>query len=263
MNEKPNPFEESWPVLKEIFECKGAQALVSFISSQDELLERRALFLMASQRISQGQDLSRNLDDVITISRAAIDEFFDQYEAESDTEHALLRLEGANILSYNLAADLAPCWADDEEVRESRHYEAGLRCANDCLDWRKQLQKGAVSFSMAWWAQGVHQAGLGRWDRACESFQAALEAAMDDARENGTPETVGPDASFYLNIASGWLEFARWRSGDSSSYDRFLETMGAFSTQIDRDDETRDDAMIGVQQLQIAAQRLPGQERTS
>ena len=39
--------------------------------------------------------------------------------------------------------------------------------------------------------------------------------------------------------------------------------MGAFSKQIDRDDEGRDEALVGVQQLQIAAQRLPGQEQTS
>ena len=74
---------------------------------------------------------------------------------------------------------------------------------------------------MAWWAEGVHNAGLGRWGLACESFQSALDAAKDDARENGAPETVGPDSSFSVNIASGWLEFARWRNGDSTSYDRF------------------------------------------
>lgn len=263
MNIQQNPFEDRWPLLKEMFETGGAQALVTFISAREDLLERRALFLMASQRISQGQDLSRGLDDVVTISRAAIDEFYEQSVSEADEEQTLLRLQGANILSYNLSADLAPCWPDDEEVRETRHFEEGLRCADDCLRWREQLQKGAVAFSMAWWAQGVHHAGLGRWNRACEAFQSALDAAIDDARENGTPETVGPEASFTINISSGWLEFARWRSGDSSSYDRFLEAMGAFSKQIDRDDEGRDEALVGVQQLQIAAQRLPGQEQTS
>lgn len=261
MNSQPNPYEENWPVLKEIFESDGAEALVTFITSRSELLERRALFLMSSQRISRGQDLARNLDDVITISRAAIDEFHRQSTIDDEPEQARLRLEGANILSYNLAADLAPCWVDDDENREKRHFEEGLRCAQDCIRWREQLEKGAVALSMAWWAEGVHNAGLGSWGLACESFQSALDAAKDDARENGAPETVGPDSSFSVNIASGWLEFARWRNGDSTSYDRFLEAMGAFSKQIDREDEGRDEALIGVQQLQIAAQRLSGKEQ--
>lgn len=261
MNQQPNPYEEQWPVLKDIFETEGAEAVVAFIDSRTELLERRALFLMSSQRISRGQDLARNLDDVITVSRAAIDEFHHQSTIDDEPEQARLRLEGANILSYNLAADLAPCWVDDDEKREERHFNEGLRCAEDCIQWREELEKGAVAISMARWAEGVHHAGLGSWGLACDSFQFALDAAIDDARENGAPETVGPNSSFSINIASGWLEFARWRNGDSSSYDRFLDAMGAFSKQIDRDDEGRDEALVGVQQLQIAAQRLPGQEQ--
>lgn len=263
MSQKPNPFEESWPILKELFETEGASAVVEFIHEREELLERRALFLMASQRISQGQDISRNLDDVILISRSAINEFHAQSQLDDEPEQSRLRLEGANILSYNLSADLAPCWAEDDEPREKHHFEEGLRCATDCLRWREKLEKGAVAISMASWAEGVHYAGLGNWKLACKSFQSALDAAIDDAKEHGSPESVGPESSFSINIASGWLEFARWRSGDSSSYDRFLEAMGAFSKQIDRDDESRDQALVGVQQLQIAAQRLPGQETTN
>ena len=107
--------------------------------------------------------------------------------------------------------------------------------------------------------RGVHNAGLDAGDSPVNSVR--LDAAKDDARENGAPETAGPDSSFSVNIASGWLEFARWRNGDSTSYDRFLEAMGAFSKQIDREDAGRDEALIGVQQLQIAAQRLPGKEQ--
>ena len=76
MNSQPNPYEENWPVLKDIFESDGAEALVTFITSRTELLERRALFLMSSQRISQGQDLARNLDDVITITSIKLKKAF-------------------------------------------------------------------------------------------------------------------------------------------------------------------------------------------
>ena len=78
---------------------------------------------MSSQRIS-GTRLARNLDDVITISRAAIDEFHHQSTIDDEPEQARLRLEGANILSYNLAADSVA--ADDDENRERRHFEEGF-----------------------------------------------------------------------------------------------------------------------------------------
>ena len=263
MNIQQNPFEDRWPDLQDIFTASGAEGLVSYIHDREESIERRALFLMSSQRISRGQNITRNLDDVVMTSRAAIDEFFQQSQSEQDPEQSRLRLEGANILSYNLAADLAPCWVDDDETREPRHHEEGIRCATDCLQWREELEKGSVALSMAWWALGVHQAGLGKWHNSCESFQGALETAMEDAKDNATPELAGPESSFSVNIATGWLEFAKWRSGDASSYDRFLEVMSAFSLQLDRQDEGREEALVGIQQLEIAAQRLPKKEISS
>ena len=86
---------------------------------------------------------------------------------------------------------------------------------------------------------------------------------MEDAKDNATPELAGPESSFSVNIATGWLEFAKWRSGDASSYDRFLEVMSAFSLQLDRQDEGREEALAGIQQLEIAAQRLPKKEISS
>ena len=75
MNQKTNPFEKSWPQIQELYCQQGVEKLISHIHQSEDRLERRALYLMASQRISNGQGLSRSLDDVIGICRAAIDEF--------------------------------------------------------------------------------------------------------------------------------------------------------------------------------------------
>ena len=258
MNQTTNPFEERWPQLLELFEVGGSEKVLSHIQTCQDLTERRALFLMSSHRISSSQGLTRKLDDVVTISRAAINEFCIQSSQETDKEQRERRLEGANILSYNLAADLAPCWPEDTEPREVRHYNEGIRCAEDCLEWRSLLQKGALPFSMAWWALGTHRCGLSDWKGACEAYEKSLEAAQIDAQENSTPATVSPESSFSINIANGWLEFARWRGGDETSYDRFLEVIAAFRSQIDQNSNAREDALIGIQQLETAASRLPG-----
>lgn len=258
MNQTKNPFEERWPQLLELFELGGPEKILGHIQASQDPIERRALFLMSSQRISNSQGVTRTLDDVITISRAAITEFCIQSSQETDTEERERRLEGANILSYNLAADLAPCWPEDSESRETRHYEEGIRCAEDCLEWRSLLQKGALPFSMAWWALGTHRCGLSDWTGACEAYEKSLEAAQVDAQENSSPTNVSPESSFSINIANGWLEFARWRGGDETSYNRFLEVIAAFRHQIDQKSESREDALIGIQQLETAALRLPG-----
>ncbi|MGE4602221.1 MAG: hypothetical protein AAEJ65_04895 [Planctomycetota bacterium] len=258
MSQKTNPFEKFWPQLKELYCQQGLEKLIAHIHQSEDRPERRALFLMASQRISNGQGLSRSLDDVIGICRAAIDEFSCQAAAENDPEERSRRLDGANILSYNLAADLAPCWPEDTEPRTSEHFEEGIRCAQDCLDWREILEKGALPFHLAWWAMGAHLCGLGDWNGACEAFEKSLEAARIDAQENSTPDDVGPESSFVINISIGWLEFARWRSGDQSSYDRFLEVISAFRSRIEQDDEGKDEAITGIGQLETAALRMPG-----
>ena len=174
MTQTTNPFEQLWPELSEIYLQSGIVSLIDHIGAKSEPMQRRGLFLMASQRISAGQDLPRTLADLIAISRAAIDEFAAQAEVESDAEERDRRLDGANILSYNLAADLAPCWPEDPEPRTDDHFKAGIRCAEDCLRWRSELNKGAVPFHMAWWALGTHRCGLADWSGAIAAFESSL-----------------------------------------------------------------------------------------
>jgi hypothetical protein len=256
MTQTTNPFEQLWPELSEIYLQSGIVSLIDHIGAKSEPRQRRGLFLMASQRISAGQDLPRTLADLVAISRAAIDEFAAQAEVESDAEERDRRLDGANILSYNLAADLAPCWPEDPEPRTDDHFRAGIRCAEDCLRWRSELNKGAVPFHMAWWALGAHRCGLADWSGAIVAFESSLDAARDHAKESASPLEVGPDASFLINIATGWLEFARWRGGDKTSYDRFLQVISAFSEIAKRNDDDHADSMLGIQQLETAASRL-------
>jgi hypothetical protein len=89
------------------------------------------------------------------------------------------------------------------------------------------------------------------------AFESSLEAARDHAKESASPIEVGPDSSFLINIAIGWLEFARWRGGDKTSYDRFLQVISAFSEIAKRNDDNHADSILGIQQLETAASRLP------
>ncbi|MGE4619302.1 MAG: hypothetical protein AAEJ04_05775, partial [Planctomycetota bacterium] len=134
MNQNPIPYEDCWPELLQIYSDQGVGQLVTHIQTNQDLQKRRVLFLMSSQRISQGEELTKTLNDVLTISRAAIDEFSAQAAQETDPEQRTRRLDAANILSYNLSADLAPCWPEDTEPRTKKHFEEGIRCAENCLE---------------------------------------------------------------------------------------------------------------------------------
>ncbi|MBT7131312.1 MAG: hypothetical protein HN891_11470, partial [Planctomycetes bacterium] len=64
MTQTTNPFEQLWPELSEIYLRSGIVSLIDHIGAQSEPRQRRGLFLMASQRISAGQDLPRTLADL-------------------------------------------------------------------------------------------------------------------------------------------------------------------------------------------------------
>ncbi|MCB1221361.1 MAG: hypothetical protein H7A35_07780 [Planctomycetales bacterium] len=246
-------FREHWPTMRQKLESGGVEAAISWIdySFRDEL-ERRVLFLFARQGMVMGEWKGKNLDACVQFADAAIAECLSQSARASDEETRNRRLDSANVASYNLAADLAWCW-DDDLPREQRHYERGLKAAQECIKWRRQLKKGAWPLSMAWWAEGVHRLALKDDGAAVHSMQKALEHAVRDAAEKGLSSEEGPACAGTVLMNLGWLELAKLRSGDGAAAERLESVLANLASQEESPDEhIAADAQFYRQQLNDA-----------
>ena len=214
------------------------------------------MFSIAAKVLSRESWSGCSLDNTIQIARAAIEEGIRQAETESDSAEAARRIEFSNVLSYNLSADLAICWPKDDRPREIYHFETGLSAAEDCLRWRKELNKGPFPFSIAWWAHGIHALSLGRGEVAIQSLSESLAAATLVAKEEGRSSQVGVDANFSVNIAAGYLGLAHWRNGEDGGEEEFRTAIEAFRVQGQRYPDEQDETKFGIAQLETAAARI-------
>src|SRR5205085_6436120 len=83
------------------------------------------------------------LDLYVETMRALIDGGTTNLPKVGTSEEDDRALDSYNAMSFNLAADLADCWPNDESPRQQRYFEAGLRAAEDCVRWRNELNKPA------------------------------------------------------------------------------------------------------------------------
>ena len=254
MTEKPHLDQGPW--LLEIVASRGISGLLEEIAAESDLDQRRALYANACKEVPHSKWQGKNLDQVILLYRAAIQEFQQQSSSASDPETASQRLDGANILSYNLSADLAPCWPGDDEPRSVHHLQEGRRAAEDCLRWREELEKGPGPFNIAWWARGIHCLALGDLESAIESFQNSLAAAVEMAEKASEPTALSPQASFSILLSSGYLGLARSIASTAPGENLFDDAVAAFNSQIQAGGENASDAGFGRDQLQEASKRL-------
>lgn len=246
-------FKSHWPMLRQKLENGGAANAIAWIDySFSDPMERRILFLFARQGMVMSEWQGRNLDACIQFADAAIAECLSQSAKSPDEEARNRCLDSANMASYNLAADLAWCWSDDFE-RDKRHYERGLKAAQDCLKWRRQLDKGAWPMSMAWWADGLHRLALEDNTGAVGSFQKALDCAIRDAKEKNLPFKLAPDCSGRVLLSIGWLDLARMQQADQAASEDFAQVLANLSSQEESPDEhVSGDAQFFRQQLEDA-----------
>lgn len=246
-------FRQHWPTLRQKLESGGAEAAISWIdySFRDEL-ERRILFLFARQGMVMGEWKGRNMDAIVQFADAAIAECLSQSAKATNEETRQRRLDSANIASYNLAADLAWCW-DDGLERETRHFERGLKAAQECIKWRRQLNKGPWPVSMAMWAEGVHRIALDDAAGAVATLGRALEHARLDALSKGQPANPGPACAGTVLLSMGWLDLARIKAGDEHASEEFESVLANLASQEEHPDEhVSADAKFYRQQLQDA-----------
>jgi hypothetical protein len=242
-------FKEQWPLMKEAAESGGSKAVIQFVDGFDDDTERRVLYAFARQGLSMDEWSGKSFDVLIDVGRAGISELLTQAEMSDDAKTRDRRTDTANVIAYNLAADLADCWPGDDAPRTKAHFKAGLEAAERCIRWRKELKKGAWPHSMAYWAKGYHQLALGDTAGAVESLQTSLDFARKGAEEDGKPPTVTADGDFAVIVGAGYLGLVRWVQGDEEGRDQYEEAIEAFRAQLD-DESRKDDAEFGIAQLE-------------
>ena len=246
-------FKEHWPMLRQKLESGGVEAAISWIDySFSNERDRRVLFLFARQGMVMGDWLGKSLAACVQFADACIAECLSQSAKATDELGRDRCLDAANVASYNLAADLAWCWNDDF-VREAHDYERGLKAAQECIKWRRQLGKGPWPMSMAYWAEGVHRLALKDHTGALQSFHKALDYALEDASAKGLTIEIGPDCAGTVLLSHGWLNLARLKLDEKGAQQQYASVIVNLSSQEESPDEhISGDAQFYRKQLEDA-----------
>lgn len=238
-----------WTEMKRLMESDGPAAVVTFVEGFSDDLERRQLYAFAHRGFSSQDWEGKNFDDLIDIVDAGIKEALLQAKAATDAETRYKLTDFANVLSYNISADLATCWPGDKVPREQRHLERGLAAAERCVAWREELNKDAGPFSMAWWAVGMHQLSLGNHTAAEEGFQKSLDYAVEMVKTEGNSTEVAAGVHYSIPLGQGYLGLARMAGGDATGQTLYDEAIAAFEGTVADFPEQKDDAAFCLDQL--------------
>ena len=245
-------FEQHAPELQKV--GRHPAAALAFIRSFDDPEERRVMFAYSRRVLAPRNGVETDLDACLLVARAGIDEAVRRAN-ELDGDERARHLDGANINSYNLAADLADCWPGDDLPRQKRHFEAGRAAAARCVDWRIELQKPPERLSMAYWAKGYHELRLGLFDESIATFAKSL-ALLGPL---GVPLPAEPSSSddFATVLGHGYLGLAEERGKRDAARGRrrYEAALAAFGAQLSEGGERAEDAQFGIDQLETAASR--------
>jgi hypothetical protein len=250
-------IEEYWESMCGTLESRGAVALIEWIHSAENDELRRKLFFQAQHDMSEKSWRGKNIDDYIRVSEGGIIEALRQSAAASDAELKARLTDTANIMSYNLSAQLADCWPEDDFRRGRSEFERGLKAAQDCLKWRRELKKGPGPFCIAHWAAGMHQLSLGHIDAAISNFAKSLEYAYEAAEAHGKSRDVTLESTYFVILAHGYYGLGLWASGEEGvGRKRFQDAIAAFEAQeASGDPDKAANAKTGLKQLRIVQQR--------
>ncbi|MBD3370910.1 hypothetical protein GF402_11195 [Candidatus Fermentibacteria bacterium] len=240
-----------------MMEAGKPQWVISFVRGF-EPAQRLRLYHFAREVFLFEPWEGKDLDDLVTIANAGIEEAMAQAkEAPRVAEVIKAFVDQANIMSYNLSADLADCWPGDTLVRYRRHFERGLSAALQCVEWRIELEKGPYPLYSAYWAAGMHQLSLGRYQQALYTLNQALNHAQQHTIDSGLPLGLCPEAGFDLILAHGYLGVALVMCGDTD--DQYELAMEAFEEGIEQFPDRADDYRFGMEQLRRVRARIIGE----
>jgi len=257
MEDKEFP-ENHWEEMKGLMERGGPRAVIDFVDGFTDELERRKLYAFCNQAFSMRDWKNKNFDALVEVVEEGVAEGLRQTESAADDETREMRTDYANMMAYNLSANLAECWPGDEEPRERRHFEKGLQLARRCVAWREELKKGPGPFSMAHWACGMHALSLGDPAAAREDFEKSLKFAVENARAEGSHAECAPGGDFSVVLGHGYLGLARTAAGDAGGKEVFQKALDAFGATVKGFPEKKDDAQFGLDQLRWVERRVLG-----
>jgi uncharacterized protein (TIGR02246 family) len=250
--------DQHWDTLRAEHTSGGAVGVASLINRTPDIERRRKLWSFAQRSFMSKDWTGKSLDEVTAIVTAGIDESQRQAVAATSPDERYKAVEHANILSFNLSAELADCWPDSgrgQETRERRHFETGLRLAEDCVRARRELGKPPERRALAYWAVGMHQLSLGnRWEALGAFETAAGLAALEVA---GTDKAgVKPGGDFAVILYEGYAGIARMALGDAAGRARYDRAIKAFEDTVAKfTGELKEDAQFGIDQLRVVEKR--------
>jgi len=245
--------ENAGDSLRTLIVSNGPDALIEYIEIFDPP-QRLQLYQLAREAIVFSTWDGQNLDDIAAVSEAGIAEAMGQANNAPNSLATIALLDLANVMSYNLSADLAECWPGDTLTRHDRHFERGLSAALQCVTWRHELDKGDFSLFIAFWAAGMHQLSLGRPEEAVYNLVSSLNHAQRYTAGQGRPLGLTSEAGYELILAHGYLGLAMEMCGsDDDQYERAIR---AFEEGFEKYPELADDYRFGIAQLQCAREQL-------
>lgn len=231
----------------------GPDAVIEYIEGFDPP-QRLQLYQLAREVMVFSMWEGQNLDDIVAVSEAGIQEAMGQANNAPNSLATVALLDLANVMSYNLSADLAECWPGDTLTRHERHFERGLSAALQCVAWRHELDKDDYSLFNAFWAAGMHQLSLGRSREAIYNLNSALNHAQQYTIDQGRPLGLVSEAGYELILAHGYLGLAMEMCGDDD--DQYERAISAFEEGSEEYPELLDDYRFGIAQLQWARDKL-------
>lgn len=247
-------LELRWKALYADLDQNGVAACIAAIRSESSNDRRNQLYRLAVRKLGGGVGATpAELDAMIAIGDTAIGDLLEV--ATQQPGDAARWDDNANVLAYNLSANLCDCWGDGDS-RQKRHFEAGLRYADHALELRRKLSKGHGPFSMAYWARGKHLLSLGRAAEAEEAFRQCVRREILMAKESGANPDVNESAPAGLLNARAFLGLSLLRAGDTNGQamlDAPLEVLRSRSTT--GEGEEKDDAQAYRDQVEESIKR--------
>jgi len=147
----------------------------------------------------------RDLDRFVFFSRAGIHYALTMAPQAEDPAQVDALRSAAKTLAYDLAAETWPGWGEEAAAPTAEQQAVGLDAARLNLRLARELGKGALKESYAYWMLGAHELAAGLHGKATASF---------DAAEKKAEEAGNPSAAL---SARGFLAVTRICAGDEAA----------------------------------------------
>lgn len=236
--------ESFWPKVKELAEAHKISEIEKLISELPDKKEQIALLRFAVRGLMFRDWKDKTLQPIIRLGDLAIEAALQIGETDE-----------ANIICYNMSANLAGCWNDGFK-RSPDEFRKGLQYAERALDFRRQLKKGPLPFSLAYWAKGAHLFFLGEIAGAEENFTLSLQKAIEGATTAGQPTNIQKESPFHVLIAFGYLALAQIAASKPEGKTMFDQVILSFEEMKSLSEDLKADADVGLDQLRYVNAQL-------